>query len=204
MADVKDDNELIQACRIPESKEYAYTQIVKKYQEKLYWHIRRMVIEHEDTNDVLQNMFIKVWKSIENFREESSLYTWLYRIATNESLTFIEKQKKRMAISIDDEDRSYLTGKLKADTHFDASKIKNAHNWCRHSVMDAMKEGHPIVVVSNTFTQEWEMEVYYLLAEELGYRVTSMIVENRHEGKNIHGCPDDKIEQMKTRFEISL
>jgi len=88
--------------------------------------------------------------------------------------------------------------------HFDASKIKNAHNWCRHSVMDAMKEGHPIVVVSNTFTQEWEMEVYYLLAEELGYRVTSMIVENRHEGKNIHGCPDDKIEQMKTRFEISL
>ena len=88
--------------------------------------------------------------------------------------------------------------------HFDASKIKNAHNWCRHSVMDAMKEGHPIVVVSNTFTQEWEMDVYYLLAEELGYRVTSMIVENRHEGKNIHGCPDDKIEQMKTRFEISL
>jgi len=88
--------------------------------------------------------------------------------------------------------------------HFDASKIKNAHNWCRHSVMDAMKEGHPIVVVSNTFTQEWEMDVYYLLAEELGYRVTSMIVENRHGGKNIHGCPDDKIEQMKTRFEISL
>ena len=87
---------------------------------------------------------------------------------------------------------------------FDASKIKNAHNWCRHSVMDAMKEGHPIVVVSNTFTQEWEMEVYYLLAEELGYRVTSMIVENRHEGKNIHGCPDDKIEQMKTRFEFKL
>ena len=87
---------------------------------------------------------------------------------------------------------------------FDASRIKNAHNWCRHSVMDAMKEGHPIVVVSNTFTQEWEMEVYYLLAEELGYRVISMIVENRHEGKNIHGCPDDKIEQMKTRFEISL
>jgi predicted kinase len=87
---------------------------------------------------------------------------------------------------------------------FDASRIKNAHNWCRHSVMDAMKEGHPIVVVSNTFTQEWEMEVYYLLAEELGYRVISMIVENRHSGKNIHGCPDDKIEQMRNRFEFKL
>lgn len=87
---------------------------------------------------------------------------------------------------------------------FDASKIKNAHNWCRDSVMDAMKEGHPIVVVSNTFTQEWEMNVYYLLAEELGYRVISMIVENRHDGKNIHGCPDDKIEQMRNRFEFKL
>lgn len=87
---------------------------------------------------------------------------------------------------------------------FDASKIKNAHNWCRDSVMDAMKEGHPIVVVSNTFTQEWEMNVYYLLAEELGYRVISMIVENRHAGKNIHGCPDDKIEQMRNRFEFKL
>ena len=87
---------------------------------------------------------------------------------------------------------------------FDASKIKNAHNWCRDSVMDAMKEGHPIVVVSNTFTQEWEMEVYYLLAEELGYRVISMIVENRHDGKNIHWCPDDKIEQMRNRFEFKL
>jgi predicted kinase len=87
---------------------------------------------------------------------------------------------------------------------FDASKIKNAHNWCRDSVMDAMKEGHPIVVVSNTFTQEWEMNVYYLLAEELGYRVISMIVENRHSGKNIHGCPDDKIEQMRNRFEFKL
>lgn len=87
---------------------------------------------------------------------------------------------------------------------FDASRIKNAHNWCRDSVMDAMKEGHPIVVVSNTFTQEWEMDAYYLLAEELGYRVISMIVENRHAGKNIHGCPDDKIEQMRNRFEFKL
>ena len=87
---------------------------------------------------------------------------------------------------------------------FDASRIKNAHNWCRDSVMDAMREGHPIVVVSNTFTQEWEMDAYYLLAEELGYRVTSMIVENRHAGKNIHGCPDDKIEQMRNRFEFKL
>jgi predicted kinase len=87
---------------------------------------------------------------------------------------------------------------------FDPSKIKDAHNWCRHSTMDAMKKGYPIVVVSNTFTQEWEMEAYYLLAEELGYMVVSMIVENRHGGKNVHGVPEDKLEIMKNRFEVKL
>jgi len=87
---------------------------------------------------------------------------------------------------------------------FDVAKIKDAHNWCRHSVMDAMKADYPIVVVSNTFTQEWEMEAYYLLAEELGYMVVSMIVENRHDGKNVHGVPEDKLEIMKNRFEVKL
>ena len=87
---------------------------------------------------------------------------------------------------------------------FDASKIKDAHNWCRHKTMEAMKAGHPTVIVSNTFTQEWEMEAYYLLAEELGYQVASLIVENRHGGKNIHDCPEDKIELMRNRFEIEL
>ena len=87
---------------------------------------------------------------------------------------------------------------------FNASKIKDAHNWCRHSVMADMKKGYPIVVVSNTFTQEWEMEAYYLLAEELGYRVVSMIVENRHGGKNIHDCPEEKVEMMRNRFEVKL
>jgi predicted kinase len=87
---------------------------------------------------------------------------------------------------------------------FDFAKIKDAHNWCRHSTMDAMKKGYPIVIVSNTFTQEWEMEAYYLLAEELGYMVVSMIVENRHGGKNVHGVPEDKLEIMKNRFEVKL
>jgi predicted kinase len=87
---------------------------------------------------------------------------------------------------------------------FDATKIKDAHIWCRHSVMDAMKHGFDKLIVSNTFTQEWEMDAYYLLAEEFGYRVFSLIVENRHNGINLHDCPADKIEAMKTRFEIKL
>ncbi len=90
----KDDRELLSLFHNASTKEEGFTSIVKKYQEKLYWHIRRMVITHDDADDVLQNTFIKVWKGLENFREDSQLYTWLYRIATNESLTHIEQQKK--------------------------------------------------------------------------------------------------------------
>jgi len=118
-----DDLDLLQDFKEPATKEGAFTAIIKKYQEKLYWHIRRMVVDHEDANDVLQNMFIKVWKGLENFREESQLYTWLYRIATNESLTFLTQQKKRNLISLSDEDNG-LSNKLRSDTHFDANKLE--------------------------------------------------------------------------------
>jgi RNA polymerase sigma factor (sigma-70 family) len=118
-----DDKELLFQFRQPETKERAFTALMKKYQEKLYWHVRRMVIEHEDANDVLQNVFIKVWRALENFREDSQLYTWLYRIATNESLTFIEQQKKRGSVSYEEVEAN-LSNKIVADKHFDAHKIE--------------------------------------------------------------------------------
>jgi RNA polymerase sigma factor (sigma-70 family) len=123
MAVNADDQELLSLFQIPESKEKAFTAIVKKYQEKLYWHIRRMVVDHEDANDVLQNMFIKVWKGLENFREDAQLYTWLYRIATNESLSFLEQQKKRASVSFD-EMAPGLSNKLVAEKGFDAQKLE--------------------------------------------------------------------------------
>lgn len=118
-----DDIELLNRFRQPGQKEKAFTDIIKKYQEKLYWHIRRMVIDHEDTNDILQNMFIKVWKSLENFREDSQLYTWLYRIATNECLTFLEQRKRRASVSLSDADTG-LYNKIKADEGFDINKLE--------------------------------------------------------------------------------
>ncbi len=118
-----DDKELLFQFRQPETKERAFTAIIKKYQEKLYWHIRRMVIDHDDANDVLQNMFIKVWNALDNFREDSQLYTWMYRIATNEALTFIEQQKKRSAVSLSDVEAG-LSNKIKADSNFDAQKLE--------------------------------------------------------------------------------
>jgi RNA polymerase sigma factor (sigma-70 family) len=123
MAEHLDDKELLRQFNEPATKERGFTQIIKKYQEKLYWHVRRMVVEHEDANDVLQNMFIKVWNALGNFREDSQLYTWLYRIATNESLSFIEQQKRKASVSLSDVE-SGLSNKLMADKHFDANKLE--------------------------------------------------------------------------------
>ncbi len=93
--------------------------------------------------------------------------------------------------------------------NFDLTKIKLAHKYCQNQTEAWMKtDGTQVnnhkIVVSNTFTQEWEIQPYYVLAEKYGYRVFSLIAENRHEGKNIHGVPDDKLELMKNRFEIKL
>ncbi|HRH59557.1 MAG TPA: sigma-70 family RNA polymerase sigma factor [Chitinophagaceae bacterium] len=118
-----DDKELLQQFRQAETRERAFTALIKKYQEKLYWHIRRMVIEHEDANDVLQNVFIKVWNALDNFREDSQLYTWLYRIATNECLTFIDQQKRKSAVSLDESENGFA-GRIVADKNFDANKLE--------------------------------------------------------------------------------
>jgi predicted kinase len=92
---------------------------------------------------------------------------------------------------------------------FNGSDIKKAHEWCQNEVHTAMILNHTTgenenIVVSNTFTQEWEMEAYYKLAKSYGYQVFSLIVENRHGGENLHNVPEDKIEVMRNRFEIKL
>lgn len=97
-----DDNELVSLFKQNKDREKAFTTIVKRYQEKIYWQIRRMVIRHEDADDVMQHVFIKAWNGLDNFREDAKLYTWLYRIAVNETLTYLEQQKKRSSISLED------------------------------------------------------------------------------------------------------
>src|SRR5258705_12142064 len=107
------DSELLVEFRNPVTKEKAFTSIIKKYQEKLYWHLRRMVVDHDDANDVLQNVMIRVWNGLENFREDSQLYTWLYRVATNECLSFLDQQKSKSALPLD-ETESRLRNELEA------------------------------------------------------------------------------------------
>jgi RNA polymerase sigma-70 factor (ECF subfamily) len=117
------DEQLLEQFRTESSREAAFTAIIKKYQEKLYWHVRRMVIEHEDANDVLQNVFIKVWNGLGNFREDARLYTWLYRIATNESLSHLEQKKKKSTVPLGDVEDG-LSNTIKADKDFDSRKLE--------------------------------------------------------------------------------
>jgi RNA polymerase sigma-70 factor, ECF subfamily len=117
------DERLIVQIKDPTQKRMAFHELVTIYQEKLYWHIRKIVIDHDDTDDILQDVFVKVWNNIDNFREESSLYTWLFRIATNESLTFLSKQKRRKIFFVQSDDE-YLLGKLEADEYFDGDEIQ--------------------------------------------------------------------------------
>ncbi len=117
------DAELLNQFRNERTREAGFTAIIRKYQEKLYWHIRRMVVDHDDANDVLQNVSIKVWKGLDNFREDARLFTWLYRIATNESLSFIEQKKRRSSIPLGDIEEG-LSNTIKADKEFDAQKLE--------------------------------------------------------------------------------
>jgi len=87
---------------------------------------------------------------------------------------------------------------------FDASRIKDAHAWCQSHVEKSLFDGTRIVGVANTFTQQWEMDSYFKLAEKYGYRVSTIIVENRHESENVHGVPTESLEKMKSRFEVKL
>lgn len=96
------DQELLDKLSHADSKNYGFNLLVREYQERIYWHIRKMVIDHEDADDLVQEVFVKVWKNIGKFRSDAKLYTWIYRIATNECLNFLKKKKNRFFIPIHD------------------------------------------------------------------------------------------------------
>lgn len=118
-----DDTWLVRRFQSGNGREQAFTAIVARYSEKLYWHIRRLVVSHEDANDVLQNTFLKAWNGLDGFREESRLFTWLYRIATNESLGFLEQRRRRSTLALDDAGTD-VSDRLAAEDGFDAKQIE--------------------------------------------------------------------------------
>ncbi len=117
------DEELLDLFRNSDNANYAFNLIVRKYQERVYWHVRRMVIDHEDSNDIVQDVFVKAWKGLEKFRADSGLFTWLYRIASNEALTFLNRKKKFLFLPLHDVE-NMLSQKLESDTYFSGNEIE--------------------------------------------------------------------------------
>jgi len=117
------DEDILNLYRDDSSRNMALHYLIQKYQQKLYWHIRKIVISHDDADDVLQNTFIKTWKGLAGFKEESQLYTWLYRIATNESLTFLKQKQRANTISIHPIEYQ-LSKSLESDSFFSGDEIQ--------------------------------------------------------------------------------
>lgn len=117
------EKEIIQLVRDVETSEQGFRILVKEYQERIYWHIRRMVYLHDDANDIAQNTFIKIWQNLSSFRSDSNLYTWIYRIATNETFDFLKK-KKRYVLAASEDYRDVLKKNLEDDNIFSGDEIE--------------------------------------------------------------------------------
>lgn len=117
------ENQLIQRLQEDSSAQEAYRELIGLYKERLYWHIRNMVKDHDDTHDVLQNTFLKIFKNIAQFKGESQLYSWMYRIATNESLNFISKKARRLKVT-SEELQEQVINNLESDVYFEGERIQ--------------------------------------------------------------------------------
>ncbi|MBN2683254.1 MAG: sigma-70 family RNA polymerase sigma factor [Bacteroidales bacterium] len=118
------DYDLLEMFKQEDRKHYAFNLLVRKYQKKLYWHIRKLVISHDDTDDLLQNTFLKVWKNLHRFRSDSQLFTWLYRIATNEALNHISKEKRKYSAQHIDDKENHIFNTLESDSYFNGDEIQ--------------------------------------------------------------------------------
>ncbi len=114
---------IIQKIRDEETRNYGFNLLVREYQERVYWHVRKMVVDHDDADDLVQEIFVKVWKNLGSFREDAKLYTWIYRIATNECLTFLKKKKRKYFVSIGDVTKE-LSEKLDEDVNISGDEVQ--------------------------------------------------------------------------------
>jgi len=123
MHDKKEDADILRLFANETTKQQAFEYLVKKYQKRLYWHVRRMVLNHDDADDLVQDVFVKIWRGLANFRQESQLYSWIYRIASNECITFLKRQKLKKNIPLEDVSE-YLAENIADSTYFDGDKIQ--------------------------------------------------------------------------------
>jgi len=132
------DEDILKTFRTTKTKEKGFEMLVIKYRERLYWQIRRMVDNHDDTDDILQNVYIKVWKYLDNFKENALLHTWLYRITTNETLTFIKQKKKRAESNFEDNASVEQAGMI-TETQYSSDEIEQKLEKAINTLPDKQK-----------------------------------------------------------------
>jgi len=170
------EKEIIALLQEPTRQREAFECIVKEYSEQLYWQIRRLVLSHEDSNDILQNTFIKAWMNIEYFRGDAKMSTWLYRIALNESLTFLNKQRATNQLSFDDADTEMLN-RLESDTYFDGDDSQKIFLQAIHTLPEKQQ-----IVFNLKYFKEMKYEE---ISEIVGTSIGALKASYHHAVKKI-------------------
>lgn len=176
-----DEKALIQQLHDSSQKEAAFTRIVQEYQKPLYWHIRRIVLFHDDADDVLQNTFIKAWNAVESFRGESSLQTWLFRIAINESLNHLNK--KRPAVSLEGAEGN-VAASLASDSYFDGDKLQEQFQTAINTLPDKQR-----IVFNLKYFNEMKYED---MSSLLGTSIGALKASYHHAVKKIYSFFEDE------------
>lgn len=170
------EKEIIALLQDPTRQREAFECIVKEYSEQLYWQIRRLVLSHEDANDILQNTFVKAWSNIEYFRGDAKMSTWLYRIALNECLTFLNKQRATSQLSIDDADMEMLN-KLEGDPYFDGDTTQKIFLQAIHTLPEKQQ-----IVFNLKYFKEMKYEE---ISEIVGTSIGALKASYHHAVKKI-------------------
>ena len=170
------EREILALLQNPATQRQGFEKIVTAYGEQLYWQIRRMVLSHEDTNDLLQNTFIKAWTNIDYFRGDAKLSTWLYRIALNECLTFLNKQRASATISIDDPEAD-IVQKLESDPYFAGDRAQYLLQQALHTLPEKQR-----MVFNLKYYQDMKYEE---MSEIFGTSVGALKASYHHAVKKI-------------------
>ena len=170
------EKEIIALLQEPTRQREAFECIVKEYNEQLYWQIRRLVFSHDDANDILQNTFIKAWINIDYFRGDAKMSTWLYRIALNECLTFLNKQRAANQLSIDEADKELLN-KLESDTYFDGDDTQKIFLQAIHTLPEKQQ-----IVFNLKYFKEMKYEE---ISEIVGTSIGALKASYHHAVKKI-------------------
>lgn len=169
-----DEKALFKQLCNPSTKEAAFTRMVREYQEILYWQIRRMVLSHDDADDVLQNTFVKAWGSIDSFRQESRIQTWLFRIAINESLNHLAKKKQSLSL---DQEEINIADTLISDTYFDGDEVQQQFQTAINTLPDKQR-----LVFNLKYFDEMKYED---MSELLGTSIGALKASYHHAVKKI-------------------